>query len=110
MKPNVTTWWSIFGEQLEGFVFTLNGWVQSYGSRCVKPPVIVGDVSRPSAMTVKWAHYAQSQTRRWMKGCSNRASHYLGWSFARTDISREQIALQLALAIRDEVNDLATAA
>ncbi|MDO9180730.1 MAG: 5-methyltetrahydropteroyltriglutamate--homocysteine S-methyltransferase [Agitococcus sp.] len=98
-----------FGEQLEGFVFTLNGWVQSYGSRCVKPPVIVGDVSRPSAMTVKWAQYAQSQTRHWMKGMLTGPVTILGWSFARTDISREQIALQLALAIRDEVNDLAAA-
>ena len=98
-----------FGEQLEGFVFTLNGWVQSYGSRCVKPPVIVGDVSRPSAMTVKWAHYAQSQTRHWMKGMLTGPVTILGWSFARADISREQIALQLALAIRDEVNDLAAA-
>ena len=98
-----------FGEQLEGFVFTLNGWVQSYGSRCVKPPVIVGDVSRPFAMTVKWAHYAQSQTRHWMKGMLTGPVTILGWSFARTDISREQIALQLALAIRDEVNDLAAA-
>lgn len=98
-----------FGEQLEGFVFTLNGWVQSYGSRCVKPPVIVGDVSRPFAMTVKWAQYAQSQTRRWMKGMLTGPVTILGWSFVRTDISREQIALQLALAIRDEVNDLAAA-
>ncbi len=98
-----------FGEQLEGFVFTLNGWVQSYGSRCVKPPVIVGDVSRPQPMTVKWAQYAQSQTGQWMKGMLTGPVTILGWSFARTDISREQIALQLALAIRDEVTDLARA-
>lgn len=98
-----------FGEQLEGFVFTLNGWVQSYGSRCVKPPIIVGDVHRPQAMTVKWAQYAQAQSKQWVKGMLTGPVTILGWSFARTDISKEQIALQIALAIRDEVVDLAQA-
>lgn len=96
-----------FGEQLDGFVFSLNGWVQSYGSRCVKPPIIVGDVHRPHAMTVKWAKYAQAQSKQWVKGMLTGPVTILGWSFARTDISREQIALQIALAIRDEVVDLA---
>jgi 5-methyltetrahydropteroyltriglutamate--homocysteine methyltransferase len=98
-----------FGEQLDGFVFSLNGWVQSYGSRCVKPPIIVGDVHRPHAMTVKWAQYAQAQSQQWVKGMLTGPVTILGWSFARTDISREQIALQIALAIRDEVVDLAQA-
>lgn len=98
-----------FGEQLDGFVFTRNGWVQSYGSRCVKPPIIVGDVHRPQAMTVQWASYAQAQSQRWVKGMLTGPVTILGWSFARTDISREQIALQIALAIRDEVVDLAQA-
>jgi 5-methyltetrahydropteroyltriglutamate--homocysteine methyltransferase len=98
-----------FGEQLDGFVFSLNGWVQSYGSRCVKPPIIVGDVHRPHAMTVKWAQYAQAQSQKWVKGMLTGPVTILGWSFVRTDISREQIALQIALAIRDEVVDLAQA-
>ena len=98
-----------FGEQLQGFVFTLNGWVQSYGSRCVKPPIIVGDVHRPQAMTVKWAKYAQAQSQQWVKGMLTGPVTILGWSFARYDISREHIALQIALAIRDEVVDLAQA-
>ncbi|HNE90234.1 MAG TPA: 5-methyltetrahydropteroyltriglutamate--homocysteine S-methyltransferase [Agitococcus sp.] len=98
-----------FGEQLQGFVFSSNGWVQSYGSRCVKPPIIVGDISRPQAMTVKWASYAQQQSQKPVKGMLTGPVTMLAWSFARTDISREQIALQLALAIRDEVSDLAQA-
>jgi len=95
-----------FGEQLAGFVFTQFGWVQSYGSRCVKPPVIVGDVSRPQAMTVKWAEYAQSLTTRYMKGMLTGPVTILCWSFVRDDVPRETVALQLALAVRDEVCDL----
>jgi 5-methyltetrahydropteroyltriglutamate--homocysteine methyltransferase len=95
-----------FGEQLAGFAFTQNGWVQSYGSRCVKPPVIVGDISRPHAMTVKWAEYAQSLTQRYMKGMLTGPVTILCWSFVRDDVSRETVALQLALAVRDEVCDL----
>ncbi|PTQ90142.1 5-methyltetrahydropteroyltriglutamate--homocysteine S-methyltransferase [Agitococcus lubricus] len=98
-----------FGEQLQGYVFSQQGWVQSYGSRCVKPPIIVGDISRPQPMTVAWAQYAQQQSQRWVKGMLTGPVTMLCWSFARTDISREQIALQLALAIRDEVVDLAKA-
>ena len=95
-----------FGEQLAGFAFTQNGWVQSYGSRCVKPPVIVGDVSRPHAMTVKWAEYGQSLTQRYMKGMLTGPVTILCWSFVRDDVPREAVALQLALAVRDEVCDL----
>lgn len=95
-----------FGEQLEGFVFTKNGWVQSYGSRCVKPPVIYGDVSRPKAMTVAWSAYAQSLTQRPMKGMLTGPVTILQWSFVRDDQPRAATTLQIALAIRDEVNDL----
>jgi 5-methyltetrahydropteroyltriglutamate--homocysteine methyltransferase len=95
-----------FGEQLSGFAFTQNGWVQSYGSRCVKPPVIVGDVSRPKPMTVEWAKYAQSLTHKIMKGMLTGPITILQWSFVRDDQPREQTALQIALAIRDEVQDL----
>lgn len=95
-----------FGEQLAGFAFTQYGWVQSYGSRCVKPPVIVGDVSRPHAMTVQWAVYAQSLTSRYMKGMLTGPVTILCWSFLRDDVPRETVALQLALAVRDEVCDL----
>lgn len=95
-----------FGEQLEGFVFTKNGWVQSYGSRCVKPPVIYGDVSRPQAMTVAWSAYAQSLTNRPMKGMLTGPVTILQWSFVRDDQPRADTTLQIALAIRDEVNDL----
>ncbi|GAB1050326.1 MAG: 5-methyltetrahydropteroyltriglutamate--homocysteine S-methyltransferase [Shewanella algae] len=92
-----------FGEQLDGVGFTKQGWVQSYGSRCVKPPLIYADVTRPKAMTVDWAEYAQSLTDRPVKGMLTGPVTILHWSFAREDISREQIATQLALAIRDEV-------
>ncbi|WP_345889316.1 5-methyltetrahydropteroyltriglutamate--homocysteine S-methyltransferase [Shewanella algae] len=92
-----------FGEQLDGVDFTKQGWVQSYGSRCVKPPLIYADVTRPKAMTVDWAEYAQSLTDRPVKGMLTGPVTILHWSFAREDISREQIATQLALAIRDEV-------
>nr|AGT02662.1 5-methyltetrahydropteroyltriglutamate-homocysteine S-methyltransferase [Crithidia acanthocephali] len=95
-----------FGELLEGFAFTQNGWVQSYGSRCVKPPIIYGDVSRPHAMTVEWSTYAQSLTQRPMKGMLTGPVTILCWSFPREDITREHIAQQLALALRDEVADL----
>ena len=98
-----------FGEQLKGFFFTKNGWVQSYGSRCVKPPVIFGDVSRPSAMTVEWAKYAQGQTKRIMKGMLTGPITILQWSFVRDDQPRKETALQIAFAIRDEVVDLENA-
>lgn len=95
-----------FGEQLKGFFFTKNGWVQSYGSRCVKPPVIFGDVSRPKAMTVEWAKYAQGQTKKIMKGMLTGPITILQWSFVRDDQPRKNTALQIAFAIRDEVVDL----
>ncbi|MGV3742611.1 MAG: 5-methyltetrahydropteroyltriglutamate--homocysteine S-methyltransferase [Burkholderiaceae bacterium] len=95
-----------FGEQLDGFVFTRNGWVQSYGSRCVKPPIIYGDVSRPHAMTVKWASYAQGLTERPVKGMLTGPVTILQWSFVRDDQPRSRTALQIALAMRDEVTDL----
>ncbi|QBJ85004.1 5-methyltetrahydropteroyltriglutamate--homocysteine S-methyltransferase [Chryseobacterium gleum] len=95
-----------FGEQLEGFVFTKNGWVQSYGSRCVKPPVIFGDVSRPTPMTVYWSQYAQTQTGKWVKGMLTGPVTILQWSFVRDDQPRSETCKQIALAIRDEVVDL----
>lgn len=95
-----------FGEQLSGFFFTKNGWVQSYGSRCVKPPVIFGDVSRPNPMTVKWAKYAQSLTKHFMKGMLTGPITILQWSFVRNDQPRSLTAMQIAFAIRDEVQDL----
>ena len=98
-----------FGEQLEGFLFTQNGWVQSYGTRCVKPPVIFGDVSRPRPMTVRWSQYAQSLTKRPMKGMLTGPITILQWSFVRDDQPRRDTAFQIALAIRDEVRDLEAA-
>jgi 5-methyltetrahydropteroyltriglutamate--homocysteine methyltransferase len=98
-----------FGEQLEGFAFTRHGWVQSYGSRCVKPPIIWGDVSRPQPMTVRWSRYAQSLTDKPVKGMLTGPVTVLQWSFVRDDLSREQVCLQLALALRDEVHDLESA-
>jgi 5-methyltetrahydropteroyltriglutamate--homocysteine methyltransferase len=95
-----------FGEQLAGYVFSHYGWVQSYGSRCVKPPIIYGDVHRPQAMTVNEARYAQSLTSKPVKGMLTGPVTMLQWSFVRDDQPREQTALQLALAIRDEVADL----
>jgi 5-methyltetrahydropteroyltriglutamate--homocysteine methyltransferase len=95
-----------FGEQLQGFVFTKNGWVQSNGSRCVKPPVIYGDVYRPTAMTVKWSAYAQSLTKKLVKGMLTGPVTILQWSFVRNDQPRSQTCTQIALAIRDEVIDL----
>ncbi|MEJ0000439.1 MAG: 5-methyltetrahydropteroyltriglutamate--homocysteine S-methyltransferase [Verrucomicrobiota bacterium] len=98
-----------FGEQLSGFVFTENGWVQSYGSRCVKPPVLFGDVARPAPMTVRWARFAQAQTQRPMKGMLTGPITILQWSFVRDDQPRAETARQIALAIRDEVRDLEAA-
>lgn len=95
-----------FGEQLAGYAFTQNGWVQSYGSRCVKPPVIYGDVHRPLPMTVETARFAQSLSTSPVKGMLTGPITMLQWSFVRDDQSREATALQLALAIRDEVDDL----
>lgn len=98
-----------FAEQLDGYAFTRFGWVQSYGSRCVKPAIIFGDLSRPQAMTVDWIGYAQQQTDKVMKGMLTGPVTMLMWSFPREDISRKQQARQLALAIRDEVTDLEAA-
>jgi 5-methyltetrahydropteroyltriglutamate--homocysteine methyltransferase len=95
-----------FGEQLDGFAFTRNGWVQSYGSRCVKPPIIYGDVARPAAMTVEWTSFAQSLTSKPMKGMLTGPVTILQWSFVRDDQPRALTTLQIALAIRDEVADL----
>jgi 5-methyltetrahydropteroyltriglutamate--homocysteine methyltransferase len=98
-----------FAEFLDGFAFTENGWVQSYGSRCVKPPVIYGDVARPQPMTLKWSEYARSLTSRPMKGMLTGPITVLQWSFVRNDIPRQQTAWQIALALRDEVKDLEAA-
>jgi 5-methyltetrahydropteroyltriglutamate--homocysteine methyltransferase len=98
-----------FGEQLAGFCFTRNGWVQSYGSRCVKPPVIYGDVSRPKAMTVYWSRFAQSLTAKPMKGMLTGPVTILCWSFVRDDQPRADTCRQIALALRDEVTDLEAA-
>jgi 5-methyltetrahydropteroyltriglutamate--homocysteine methyltransferase len=95
-----------FGEQLWGYGFTANGWVQSYGSRCVKPPFIYGDVYRPEPMTVSWSQFAQSLTEKPMKGMLTGPVTMLQWSFVRDDQPRETTALQIALALRDEVCDL----
>lgn len=98
-----------FGEQLWGYAFTSFGWVQSYGSRCVKPPIIYGDVLRPEAMTVSWTSYAQSLTTKPMKGMLTGPATMLQWSFVRDDQPRATTALQIALALRDEVADLQAA-
>lgn len=98
-----------FGEQLDGFAFTAHGWVQSYGSRCVKPPVLYGDVSRPRAMTVEWSAYAQSRTQFPVKGMLTGPVTILQWSFVRDDQSRSDTCRQIALALRDEVQDLEAA-
>ena len=95
-----------FGEMLSGFAFTRNGWVQSYGSRCVKPPIIFGDVERPKPMTVRWSTYAQSLTKKPMKGMLTGPVTILAWSFVRDDQPRALTCRQIALAIRDEVVDL----
>ncbi|OOF53984.1 5-methyltetrahydropteroyltriglutamate--homocysteine S-methyltransferase [Rodentibacter genomosp. 2] len=95
-----------FGELLEGFAFTKFGWVQSYGSRCVKPPVIYGDVVRPEPMTVRWSQYAQSLTKKVMKGMLTGPVTILQWSFVRNDIPRSTVCKQIAVALSDEVLDL----
>lgn len=95
-----------FGEHFDGFVFTQNGWVQSYGSRYVRPPIIVSDVSRPHPITVKWSSYAQSVSKKPMKGMLTGPVTILNWSFPRADVTRELQSKQLALALRDEVVDL----
>ncbi|RBP99321.1 5-methyltetrahydropteroyltriglutamate--homocysteine S-methyltransferase [Bifidobacterium xylocopae] len=98
-----------FGQRLKGFLFTRNAWVQSYGTRCVKPPIIWGDVSRPGPMTVRWSSYAQSKTDRMVKGMLTGPVTILNWSWPREDIGRKEQTEQLALAIRDEVEDLEAA-
>ena len=98
-----------FGEQLSGFAFTRHAWVQSYGSRCVRPPIIYGDVSRPNPMTVRWWQYAQSLTAKPVKGMLTGPVTILNWSFVRDDLPRSAVCRQIALAIRDEVKDLETA-
>ena len=95
-----------FGELLSGFAFTTFGWVQSYGTRCVKPPIIFGDVERPEAMTVKWSQFAQQNTKKVMKGMLTGPVTILQWSFVRDDQPRKDTCYQIALAIRDEVKDL----
>ena len=98
-----------FGGQLDGFALTANGWVQSFGSRCVKPPILYGDVARPRPMTVRWSAYAQSLTAKPVKGMLTGPVTLLQWSFVRDDQPRRETALQLALALRDEVLDLEAA-
>ena len=95
-----------FGESLDGYIFTEKAWVQSYGTRCVKPPIVWGDISRAKPMTVKWSVYAQSLTDKPMKGMLTGPVTILNWSFPREDISLRESALQIALAIREEVLDL----
>ena len=95
-----------FGEQLKGYGFSKNGWVQSYGSRCVKPPFIYGDISRPKPMTVEWITYAQSKTNKIMKGMLTGPVTILNWSFVRDDKTRDEVSKQIALAISDEIDDL----
>ncbi len=98
-----------FGEMLDGFHFTKNGWVQSYGSRCVKPPIIYADIKRPFPMTVKWISYAQSKTKKPVKGMLTGPVTMVNWSFIRDDISRFEVSKQIAIVLRDEINDLQNA-
>jgi 5-methyltetrahydropteroyltriglutamate--homocysteine methyltransferase len=98
-----------FGEMLDGFAFTQNAWVQSYGSRCVKPPLIYGDVKRPNPMTVDWIKYAQSKTSKVVKGMLTGPVTILNWSFVRDDIPRSEVTKQIALCIAKEVDDLQNA-
>ncbi len=98
-----------FGEQLDGFGFSQNGWVQSYGSRCVKPPFIYGDISRPKSMTVYWIGYAQSKTDKIMKGMLTGPVTILNWSFVRDDKARADVSKQIAIALSDEIDDLQNA-
>ncbi|HFQ61691.1 MAG TPA: 5-methyltetrahydropteroyltriglutamate--homocysteine S-methyltransferase, partial [Epsilonproteobacteria bacterium] len=95
-----------FGEQLDGYGFSQNGWVQSYGSRCVKPPFIYGDISRPKPMTVAWMTYAQSKTDKIMKGMLTGPVTILNWSFVRDDMDRGDVSKQIAVALSDEIDDL----
>ena len=95
-----------FGEQLDGYGFSQNGWVQSYGSRCVKPPFIYGDISRPKPMTVEWMKYAQSKTKKIMKGMLTGPVTILNWSFVRDDMDRGDVSKQIAVALSDEIDDL----
>ncbi len=98
-----------FGEQLKGYGFSQNGWVQSYGSRCVKPPFIYGDISRPKPMTVEWITYAQSKTQKIMKGMLTGPVTILNWSFVRDDKPRSEVSKQIAVALSDEIDDLQNA-
>ncbi|WP_072679911.1 5-methyltetrahydropteroyltriglutamate--homocysteine S-methyltransferase [Arcobacter sp. LA11] len=98
-----------FGEQLKGYGFSQNGWVQSYGSRCVKPPFIYGDISRPKAMTVDWITYAQSKTKKIMKGMLTGPVTILNWSFVRDDKQKDEVSKQIAIALSDEIDDLQNA-
>jgi len=98
-----------FAEKLNGFAFTENGWVQSYGSRCVRPPIIYGDVSRPKPMTVEWTTFAQSLTKKPVKGMLTGPITILFWSFVRNDQPLDVTGTQIALCLRDEVNDLESA-
>ncbi|MDR0408651.1 MAG: 5-methyltetrahydropteroyltriglutamate--homocysteine S-methyltransferase [Campylobacteraceae bacterium] len=98
-----------FGEQLNGYAFTQNGWVQSYGSRCVKPPLLFGDITRIKPMSVKWITYAQSRTPKIVKGMLTGPVTILNWSFVRDDLPKKDVAKQLALALNDEINDLQNA-
>ncbi len=98
-----------FGEQLDGYGFSQNGWVQSYGSRCVKPPFIYGDISRPKPMTVAWMTYAQSKTEKIMKGMLTGPVTILNWSFVRDDMERGDVSKQIAVALSDEIDDLQNA-
>jgi 5-methyltetrahydropteroyltriglutamate--homocysteine methyltransferase len=95
-----------FGEQLKGYGFSQNGWVQSYGSRCVKPPFIFGDISRPKAMTLDWITYAASKTDKIMKGMLTGPVTILNWSFVRDDLARSEVSKQIAVALSDEIDDL----
>ncbi len=95
-----------FGEQLKGYGFSQNGWVQSYGSRCVKPPFIFGDISRPEAMTVEWMKFSQSKTKKIMKGMLTGPVTILNWSFVRDDKARDEVSKQIAVALSDEIDDL----
>ena len=105
-SSSATTWWNISASSLNGFAFTERGWVQSYGSRCVKPPIIFGDVSRPQPMTVHWTEVAQRYTKKPVKGMLTGPVTILQWSFVRDDQPRRDTCRQIALAIRDEVMDL----
>jgi 5-methyltetrahydropteroyltriglutamate--homocysteine methyltransferase len=98
-----------FGERLRGFAFTRQGWVQSYGSRCVRPPIIYGDVDRPDPMTVAWTSFAQRLTKLPIKGMITGPVTILQWSFVRDDVGRDAVCRQIAYALRDEVSDLESA-